>query len=701
MIMKKYLLGFAAAALFFGTACTNQNKTTDEKSENPIPETVDVKSLPKVMTPEVLWSLKRLSGIQLSPDGKTLLFGISRYSIEKNKGNRDLYTMPAEGGVITKVCDFAGGEFNAVWRPDGKKIGFLSANGGSVQLWEMNPDGSDKKKVTDIKDDVTGFKYSPDGSKILFTIDVKIDKTTADIYPDLPEANAKIIDELMYRHWDQWCDAKWSHIFTGDYSDGKVGELKDIMEGERWDTPMKPWDGMEQINWSPDGKKIAYSCKKLTGKDYAVSTNSEIYVYSLDDGKTVNITEKGFEGYDKEPVWSPDGKLLAFTSMATPGFESDKNRIMIYDCDAGTFTDYSEGFDQSSSSLAWNAAGDKLYFISGIEATYQIYNVDIASRKITQLTKGDHNYQSFVLNGDKLIGTKMSMKMPTEIYAVNDDGSDTQLSFVNKEILEHITPAEVEKRWVGTTDGKKELVWVIYPPDFDKTKKYPTLLYCQGGPQSAVSQFFSYRWNFQIMASNGYIVVAPNRRGLPTFGQEWNDQISGDYGGQNMLDYLSAIDTLAKEPYVDENNLGAIGASYGGYSVYWLAGHHNGRFKALIAHCGIYDLPSMYAGTEETFFVNHDLGGAPWDKPQPKSYKEFNPANFVGNWDAPILIITGGNDFRIPYTQSIQAFNAAQLNGVPSRFLFFPEETHFVLRPQNAVLWQREFKRFLDENLKK
>lgn len=696
--MKNLQFIIFALMLIFVASCTQP--VVENKTET-IAENVDVSTLPNIMTPEVLWKLKRLSDVQISPDKKTLLFGISRYSVDLNKGERDLYTMAVEGGEITKVTDFAGGEFNGLWRPDGKAIGFLSAKSGSVQLWEMNPDGSNKTRITDSLEDVTGFKYSPDGSKILFTRDVKIDKTPADIYPDLPKANVKIIDELMYRHWDQWCDAKWSHIFVADYKDSKVSNLVDIMPNERFDAPGKPWDGMEQINWSPDGKQIAYSCKKLNGKAYATSTNSEIYIYNLNDKTTKNLTAEGFDGYDKEPVWSPDGSMIAWTSMATPGFESDKNRIIIHNFKDGTTKDYTEGFDQSSASIQWNEKGNALYFISGIEATYQIYSLELSTNKIKQQSWGDHNYTEFVLGNGKIIGSKMNMKYPNDLFAIDFDGKETQLTFVNKDILDHIVPAEFEKRWIGTTDGKKELVWIIYPPNFDKSKKYPTLLYCQGGPQSAVSQFFSYRWNFQIMASNGYIIVAPNRRGLPTFGQEWNDEISGDYGGQNMLDYLSAIDTMSKEPFVDENNLGAIGASYGGYSVFWLAGHHEGRFKALIAHCGIYNIETMYAQTEETFFVNHDNGGAPWDKPIPKTYTDFNPAKFIGNWDAPILIISGGNDFRIPYTQSIEAFNSAQLKGVPSRFLFFPDESHFVVKPQNAVLWQREFKRFLDENLKK
>lgn len=699
MMMKNKRWIYLVAIIFAFTSC--KQKTTNQTVEKTTDETEDISSLPKIMTPEVLWKLKRLGDVQISPDGKNLLFGIAKYSVADNKGNRDLFTMPASGGEMTVLTNLEGSEFNALWRPDGKKIGFLSAKDGTVQLWEINPDGSSLKRITDIKEDITAFSYSPDGKQILFTIDVKIDKTANDIYTDLPKANAKIIDNLMYRHWDQWVDEKWSHIFIGEYSDGKVGKMIDIMEGERFDSPMKPYAGMEQINWSPDGTKIAYTCKKLNGKEYATSTNSEIYIYDISSKTTKNLTEKGFVGYDKDPVWSPDGKKIVWHSMATPGFEADKERIMIYDFATDSINDFSEGFDQSSNSFVWSKDGSKLYFISGIEATYQVYEMTFADRKIKQITQGDHDYQTIAIGNGNLICTKMNMKTPTEIYSVDFDGKETQLSFVNKAILDHITPAEFTKRWVKTTDGKQELVWVILPPNFDSTKTYPAILYCQGGPQSAVSQLFSYRWNFQVMASNGYVIVAPNRRGLPTFGQEWNDQISGDYGGQNMDDYLSAIDDVAKESWIDKDRLGAVGASYGGYSIYWLAGHHNGRFKAFISHCGIFDLNSMYLTTEELFFVNHDLKGSPLDKPEAKSFKDFNPAHFVGNWDAPIMVIHGGNDFRISYNQSMQAFNAAQIKGIPSRFLFFPEETHFVVQPQNAILWQREFKRFLDENLLK
>lgn len=698
--MKK-TLSIVAIALIISQSC--QPKEQESKELPPAkPEygKIDISTLPDRFTPELLWKFGRLGDVQVSPDGKTILFGVKYYNLETNKGDRELYSMPVEGGEPTKLTGLVGSEFNALWRSDGKKIGFLAANdSGIVQLWEMNTDGSEQKVITDIDGGVNGFVYSPSGDKILFIKDVKLDENAHDIYTDLPKANARIIDGLMYRHWDAWHDYAYSHIMIADYTDGKVGELKDIMEGEKFDCPMMPWGGMEQINWSNDGKQIAYCCKKLSGKQYATSTNSEIYIYNLENSKTTNLTETGFDGYDHDPVFSPDNKKLVWKSMEEDGFEADKERILVYDFETNTSEDISKDFDQSSSSFAWAKDGKSIYFISGYHATYQIYKIDISTKEIKQLTDGDHNYQSFALAGKEIIGTKMTMAMPTEIFKIDADGKESQLSYTNKDILDNITLAEVEKRWIKTTDGKDMLTWVILPPNFDPNKKYPTLLYCQGGPQSAVSQFFSYRWNFQMMAANDYIIVAPNRRGLPTFGQEWNDQISGDYGGQNMLDYFSAIDEVAKEAYVDETKLGAIGASYGGYSVFWLAGNHNKRFKAFISHCGIFNFESMYGSTEEYFFVNKDYEGPFWAKPTPKSY-EFSPHKFIDKWDTPILIVTGEHDYRIPYTQSLEAFNSAQLRGVPSKLLFFPDETHFVLNPQSAVLWQREFRAWLDTYLK-
>lgn len=652
------------------------------------------------LSAELLWSFGRISDFKVSPDGKSILYGVTYYDVADNKGNRDLYVTPIAGGFLTKLTNFPGSEFNELWRSDGKKIAFLSANLGSVQIWEMNVDGTDKKQLSNIADGITGFTYSPDGKNILYTKDVKVDKTPAEIYPDLPKANVRIIDDLMYRHWDSWQDYTYSHIFVAAVVDGALSEGQDIFNAsDKFDCPVKPFGGMEQINWSPDGTKIAYTCKKESGKAYSLSTNSDIYIYDLITKTTQNISESN-KGYDQDPVFSPDGKKIVWRSMKTAGYESDKDRIMLYDFATKQMTDLSSNFDQSSASFCWSAKGDKLYFISGTKATFQIYSYDMKKNTITQITKGMHDYTGFALAGPSIIGTRMSMSMPVEIYSIDEKkGTETQLTFTNKEILDGINLGNVEEKWFTTTDGKQMLTWIIYPPDFNPNKKYPALLYCQGGPQSAVSQFFSYRWNFQIMAAHDYIIIAPNRRGLPTFGQEWNDQIAGDYGGQNMKDYLTAVDEMAKMPYVDANRLGCIGASYGGYSVFWLAGNHNKRFKVFISHCGMYNLESQYAETEEFFFVNHDLGGPPWQQPKPKSYS-YSPHLFVDKWDAPIMIISGGYDFRIPYSESMQAFNAAQLRGIPSKFLFFPEESHFVLKPQNSILWQREFFAWLDKYLK-
>jgi dipeptidyl aminopeptidase/acylaminoacyl peptidase len=663
----------------------------------------------KALTPETLWKLGRVSEIQVSPDGKTILFGITYYDVKENKGNRDLYTLPVSGGTPSKVTDFPGSEYNGIWRPDGKKIGFLSANGGSMQVWEMNPDGSDKKQVSDISDGLNGFAYAPTLDKILYIKDVKLDNTVNDVYTDLPKADARIITDMMYRHWDSWHDFAYSHVFYATYNttDSKIGKGTDLLENEKFDAPLTPDGGMEQIAWSPDGKSIAYTCKKLSGLKDALSTNSDIYLYNTDTKQTINISSN-MPGYDMDPVFSPDGKNIAWNSMKTAGFESDKKRIILYDLETKSVKDLSANFDQSSSNFRWDKQSKYIYFISGINATYQIFSVSTIDNAITPITKGIHDYTDFSFAGDTIIGTKMSMSLPTEVFKLTPKKLkkkavqyiETQLTFTNKSILDTIEMGKVEERWITTTDGKKMLVWVIYPPFFDKTKKYPALLYCQGGPQSAVSQFFSYRWNFQMMAANDYIVVAPNRRGLPSFGQEWNDQISQDYGGQNMKDYLTAIDSVSDEPFVDKDRLGAVGASYGGFSVYWLAGNHNKRFKAFIAHCGMFDFESWYGTTEELWFANHDLGGPYWKSPKPKSY-DFSPSNFVGKWDTPILVIEGGNDFRIPYTQGMEAFDAAQIQGIPSEFLFFPEETHFIMKPQNSILWQREFFKWLDKWLKK
>lgn len=673
------------------------------------PETTDTPMITKenrevpdfssgILTEEILWYMGRLSDPQVSPDGQTLLFGVKYFDYKANKGNQELYTMPVSGGDPVKITNTPEDEFGAVWRPDGRKIGYMRKTGPEIQVWECNPDGTGHTQLTRFDNSVNGFCYSPDMKHLLYTMNVKLDQSVADRYPDLPEANAMIYDDLMYRHWDSWADGTYEHIFIAPYP--SMEDPLELMKGEKYHAPVPQAGGMGEIAWHPDGTKLAYSAKKMSGREFAESTNSDIYIYDLNTGETINLTEKN-KGYDMAPVFSPDGSMLVWWSMETDGFESEKHRLFLHDFNTGLSADYTTDFDQDATDFVWDPDGKKIYFLSCIEATYQIYELDVPSKAIRQVTRGDHDFNTLALAGDRLVATKTTHALPAELFAVNiQDGSEEQLTFTNQDILSKITLGKTEKRWVKTTDGKDMLVWVILPPHFSPEKNYPALLYCQGGPQQSVSQFFSYRWNFQMMVAHDYIVVAPNRRGLPGFGSEWNNQISLDYGGQNMKDYLSAIDELAKEPYVDEQRLGAVGASYGGFSVYWLAGNHQKRFKAFIAHCGMFNFESWYGTTEELFFANHDLGGPYWQKPTPKSY-DFSPHKFVGNWDAPILVIHGGNDFRIPYTEGMQAFDAAQIRNIPSRFLFFPDENHFVSKPQNAILWQREFFRWLDQWLKK
>ncbi|KJF43430.1 S9 family peptidase [Draconibacterium sediminis] len=694
--MKKIALFIFIAMTII--SCTQ--KEPGQVAKNYVPETPKLSS--DVMTPEVLWSFGRLGGATVSPDGTQVLYTVSYYNIEENKSYRDIYTIPVAGGEAKNLTNTASNEYNVVWRPDGKKIGYLSSASGSVQLWEMNPDGSDRQKVSEIEGGIFGFQYAPDMSKICYLQTVKLDNDIHDLFPDLPKANARLETDIMYRHWDTWHDYTYNHIFIADYSDGKVGAGTDIMSGERFDSPMKPFGGTEQIVWSPDSKTLAYVCKKKVGKEYAISTNSDIYMYDVASGKTSNFTE-GMMGYDQNPVYSPDGKYLAWESMERDGYESDKNRLFVADLETGEKKDYSAGFDQNAAALSWSADSKSIYFISDIHATDEIYQLVLADNSITRLTDGVHNYQSAVPVGNQLLAQKVSMSQPAELYLVDPTtGKDKALTTVNKGILDQLTMGKVEKRWMETTDGKQMAVWVIYPPHFDPNKKYPALLYNQGGPQGTVSQFWSYRWNFQMMAANDYIIVAPNRRGLPGFGQEWNEQISKDYGGQNIKDLLTAIDEMAKEPFVDETKLGAVGASYGGYSVMYLAGNHEKRFKAFIAHDGIFNFEHMYTTTEEMWFVNFDYGGAYWEKDNAAAQRSysFSPHKYVQNWDTPILIVQGEKDYRVPPEQGMAAFNAAVLRGVPAQMLYLPEENHWVLQPQNGILWQRVFFNWLDKWLK-
>ena len=699
--MKKACLYlFALSFLLVQTGCDMQM----DENKKPMSETIgekEIKLESDRLNAEVLWSMGRIGEVVVSPDKTKVLFTVTFYSIEQNKGNTGLYVLDLATGNQKQITHTAKGEYNPRWRPDGKKIGFLSAESGSMQLWEMNPDGTGRVQVSKFENGLDGFEYAPDQKKVLFTSQVKLKQSTSDIYPDLPLSSGRINNDLMYRHWDQWVDT-YCHIFVAEYSGESLKNPIDIMKNEPWESPLRPFGGMEQINWSPDSKSLVYSSRKKEGKAYAISTNADVYQYNLESGITKNLTE-GMMGYDLAAVLSPDGSKMAWESMERDGYEADKIRLMIRDMATGKITDYTKDFDQNVHGLSWSADGSKIYFTSNYHALDQLYSLQLANGEIAKITEGKHSYTAVYPAGEQLIATRMSMSMPVEIYSVNEvSGQQEQISFINKNILDQLNMGAVEERWIPTTDGKEMLTWVIYPPDFDPNKKYPTILYCQGGPQSTVSQFWSYRWNFQMMAANDYIIVAPNRRGLPGFGQEWNEQISGDYGGQNMRDYLSAIDALAKEPFVDADRLGAVGASYGGFSVFWLAGNHDNRFKAFIAHDGMFNLEAQYLETEELWFANWDLGGPFWDKDNPVAQWSYanSPHKFVQNWNTPIMVVHGELDYRIVASQGMQAFNAAALQGVPAEYLYFPDENHWVLKPQNGILWQRRFFNWLDQWLK-
>lgn len=650
-----------------------------------------------VMTPEILWSFGRIGGATLSPNGNEILYPVTYFDKEEDKGYTDLYILNIKSGESRRITNTQENESGATWSVDGNKIRFTT--GG--QLWEMDKEGNNRKQLSNIPEGISGYLFSPDEHKIAYIREVKLEPTVQDMHPDLPKANARIIDNQFYRHWDNWVES-YSHIFVTDYVDGQpITDGIDIMKGEKWESPVRPWGGIEQLAWCADNENLVYTSRKKEGIEYAESTNTDLYKYNLGSGNCINLTE-GMMGYDKNPVMSPNGEFMAWESMERDGYEADKTRLYVMNLVTGEKEDFTLGFNYEVSSICW-ANDSTLYFISCINGTYQIYCLNLNTREIRRITTGAHDYTSIIPAGDKLIAAKMSISMPTELYEVDiNTGKDRALTCVNKELLSQLTMGKVEERWVNTTDGKKMLVWVIYPPHFDASKKYPTLLYCQGGPQSAVSQFWSYRWNFQMMAANDYIVVAPNRRGLPGFGQEWLEQISGDYSGQNIKDYLSAIDDVKKESYVDKDNLGCVGASYGGYSVYYLAGNHEKRFKAFIAHCGIFDLESQYYQTEEMWFANWDMGGAPWEKENKIAQRTFanSPHKFVGNWDTPMLVIHGQKDFRIDAAQGMSAFNAARMRGIPARYLYFPEECHWVTGCQNGILWQRTFIGWLDQWLK-
>ena len=649
----------------------------------------------QTLSPELLWKVGRVSLDGVAPDGQSAVYSVQRYDTNKNTGARSLFWINLQNQETRPLTEPSINASDAAFHPSGKRIGFIRDG----KLWEVELSGANMKQVTDFE--VNGFKYSPDGKFILFTQDVAFDQKPTDRYPDLPKATGRIIDGLFYRHWKAWHDYQYSNIFYVRYQDGKaIGSPVNIMN-EPFDSPLNPMGGMEQITWSPDGRFILYTCRKLPGTKAAQSTNSDLYLYELASGKTLNITE-GMTGFDLDPVFSPDGRYLAWTSMEKSGYEADRTRLMLLDTRNNERSELTENWKSEANHPQWAGDSKSLFFLSSTDFTYQIHQIDLASRKARAITKGQHDYNNFQMAGNQILATRVSMTSPAEVFTVDPQtGNSRQISAVTAEPWNSIEQSKVERRTVKTVDGKNMNVWVVLPPGFDAKKKYPALLYCQGGPQAALSQFFSYRWNLQLMAAQGYVVIAPCRRGMPggPEGQAWNAAISEDWGGLAMQDLLSATDALAKEPFVDASRIAAVGASFGGYSVFWLAGNHNKRFKTFISHCGMFNTVSWYGTTEEMWFANYDLGGPYWDSPAGDAWTKFSPHSYVQNWDTPILVMHNELDFRVPFSEGMQAFQAAQLRGIPSRLVTFPDEGHWMSTAQNSLMWQREFFRWLEEQL--
>ena len=672
-----------------------------------------------VFTIEALEALGRVSAPVVSPDGSKLIYSVSYESVEQNKSNAELYL--AELGTDKphlRLTHSPKSESGAAWIAGGSKIAFLYPDKeGKSQIWTMNPDGSGRTQVSNEEKGVDGFLFSPDETKVVMIQPIKWARTAQDVYPDLPKANARIIDDMMYKHWDEWV-TEIPHPFLADFDGKSITNAIDIMADEpQFEAPTKPFGGIESFAWAPNSKQLVYVSRKKTGMEYAISTNSDLYLYDLSTKQTQNLTQ-GMMGYDTAPIFSPDGSSLAWLSMEHDGYESDKNRLMVRNMNSGTITDLTAAWDYSVEAAAWTPSGSSLRILAYKDGVKPAFDINLQGQ-VTQITpQGEWDYDGLCPMPDgSLITMRHSMLRPNEVMLVAN-GEVKPLTTVNDEIFAKLNMPTVERRYVPTTDGKEMLTWIIKPQDFDSTKQYPAVLYCQGGPQQAVSQFWSYRWNFALMAANGYVMIAPNRRGLPGFGTEWNAQISGDYGGQNMRDYLAAVDHVKTEPWINPNKIGACGASYGGFSVYWLAGHHEGRFACLIAHAGIFNIEAQYLETEEMWFANWDMGGgmthapansnddpaygAYWNKDNTTAQATFatSPHRFVDQWTAPILITHGEYDYRILSSQGEMAFNAARLRGIPAEMVIFPDENHWILKPQNAILWQRVFFRWLDRWLK-
>ena len=680
-------------------------KTVKEESKVNIGKS-DIRLEDGKFTPEALWSLGRIGGVAVSPDGTKVAYQVSYYSVQENASHTVIHVMNDDGTDQKLLTRDASSEHSPAWI-DNEHIAFLKVTDGVQQVWRMDADGKHRSQLSFMEKDVEGFLFAPDLKNVILVMSVPNPLVKERQYDDLPKASGMIADDLMFRHWDSWVTAV-PHPFVAAFDGRRItADALDLLEGEPFESPMLPFGGVEQFAWSPDSKSLAYTCRKKAGSEYTKSTDSDIYLFNIESRETVNLCKLPGEndlnmGYDTNPKFSDDGRFIAWQSMERDGYESDLNRLYVMDMESRRKWSVSDSFESNVDDFIWARDKSFLYFIGSWQGCMSVFMVDLEGNVIP-INTDPCDYNSLARGWENnLIVTRQSMRFATEIYLLDvRRGLAQKLSHENDHIFAQMPNVRVEARAVKTTDGKDMLTWVMYPPQFDENKKYPVLLFCEGGPQNMVSQFWSYRWNFRIMADNGYIIVAPNRRGLPGFGRKWLEDISGDYGGQCMTDLLTAIDDFSKEPYVDKDRIGCVGASFGGYSVYWLAGHHDGRFKCFIAHDGIFNLEQQYVETEEMWFPQWDLGGPYWEKNEvtERTYAA-SPHLYADKWDTPILCIHGEKDYRILYSQAVSAFQAARLRGVPAELLLFPDENHWVLKPQNGILWQRTYFNWLDRWLK-
>ena len=711
--MKRLIILLSAVTIM--SAC----KQTDEN----IITRSDIKLESDVMTPEALWAMGRIGSYAVSPDGQKVAYQVSYYSVEENRSNTVIYLKAIDQEEAEPTLLGLGS--SPTWLDDN-----TIAYSREGEVWRMNTRGKARKQLTQTDGQVEGFLFSPDQKRLVLVKQVPYHGVIQENPSDLPKATGRLVTDLMYRHWDHYVESI-PHPFVLNL---ETGEEKDILEGEPFECPMEPFGGIEQLAWSPDSKKIAYTMRAKTGLEMSISTDSDIFLYDVESDESTNLCKpadyeeprtdptktlatqpvnapenlKNNVGYDQNPQFSPDGRYVAWTSMERNGYEADRMRLCIHDLQQGTKQYVTETFDSNVDAFSWASDSKTLYFLGVWHATENLYRTDLEGN-VKQLTGYQADFGNLQLIDDThLLLERHDYMHPADLYlcTVADDtiADLKQVTRENEHILSQIAAGTSEARWIKTTTGEPMHYWIIKPPHFDPAKKYPTLLFCEGGPQSPVSQFWSYRWNFMIMAAQGYVIIAPNRHGLPGFGLQWQEEISGDWTGQCMQDYLAAIDDAAANlPYVDKDHMGAVGASFGGFSVYYLAGHHEGRFKCFIAHDGAFNLEAMYTETEENWFSNWEYNDAYWNKDQTERARKTyanSPHRFVDKWDTPILCIHGEKDYRINYTQGMSAFNAARMRGIEAQLLIFPDENHWVLHPQNGILWQRTYFQWLNRWLK-